>query len=260
MADEKKIKNLTLSLLSQGGRFLENNFFAFKNVYHKNLDYLKDSLLNQVEDIMAGGIVSLFPGHGLIFTHHPDKNIARRGDYVWTINGLDGRSHFFKNIPIYTLSLTVECKKEIIFAGVNYPSAGQLFFAERGRGSFLNGLPIKVSPVEKLDQAYIFVELPEKDELFESHFFLIKKLGRLAGQLETFRIGSLGQCLVASGAFDAYVDFSGTSELNSQKGSIFIAEQAGAKIINLDKTGTAKVRVAVSNPLLHGQLKEFLNL
>ena len=119
-------------------------------------------------------------------------------------------------------------------------------------------MPIQVSQVKDLGKAFIFVELPERVEDFESKMNKIKELIKASKQIETFRIGALAQCLVAAGAFDAYVDFSGTSTIYNQAASKLIVHEAGGEIIDLDKTSGEYLRLLATNKRLAPEINKIL--
>ena len=77
--------------------------------------------------------------------------------------------------------------------------------------------------------------------------------------METFRIGSFGQCLVASGSFDAYVDLSGTSQALSQAAAQLIIQEAGGELINLAEDNNGFVQVMATNNKLTKKLAAVIN-
>ena len=77
--------------------------------------------------------------------------------------------------------------------------------------------------------------------------------------METFRIGAVGQCLLAAGAFDAYVDLSGSTRKWDQAASLLIAKEAGAEVIDLEPPSGDALRVMVTNGGLTAQLVKITN-
>src|SRR3989338_7769658 len=64
---------------------------------------------------------------------------------VWVVDPLDGTVKFAHQIPVFSVSIAIE-KAGKIFCGVVFqPITHELFVAEKGKGAFLNGTPIRVS-------------------------------------------------------------------------------------------------------------------
>ena len=89
---------------------------------------------------------------------------------------------------------------------------------------------------------------------------IFENLVRRSAQVEMYRIGGFGQCLLAAGAFDAYVDLSGSTRHWDQLGSLFIAKEAGANVTDLEPPTETTMRVMVTNGRLDDELKSILTL
>ena len=260
MQDLEQVKSLMLSLLRQAGLYLENKFYSFKNIYDKEASYITDNFALKAEEIIVTGIKNKFPEHQIATPRNHQPELLTSKEPVWLVKAVDGLSHFSRNIPIYTINLTFQVNGQVMLGGVNFQPAKQIFLAEAGQGATLNGLPIHVSSVKELSQAYLFVELPEeKDEHFGGEFDKIKELARAAKQVETFRIGALGQCLVAIGAFDAYIDFSGTSTIYNQAASLLMVKEAGGEVVHLEPPQKENIRILATNGQLTKEILEILN-
>ena len=84
---------------------------------------------------------------------------------------------------------------------------------------------------------------------------VVEQLVAGCAQVETYRIGAFGQCLLAAGAFDAYVDLSGSTRKWDQAGSLLVAKEAGAEIVDLDPPNGDALRVMVTNGKLTKELR-----
>jgi len=257
------LKKFILQLSAEAGEYLRNNFYTIKNTTQLDVKSYVTNVEVDLEETLLRRISQAFPDHGI--TMNGEEKKVGAGEYCWLVDPLDGSLHFARNIPLYTCNVAVQKNNETILAAVNHPQAHQLFFAEQGSGAYLNGIQIGVSSVEKLDDALIYVELPERkfarqpDEQmqFDRSMKILGQLIQHAGQVETFRIGALGQCLVAAGAFDAYLDFSGSSLKVAQEASLLIAREAGAVVTSIKSfpTDSEFVQVMVCNEKLAENLK-----
>jgi myo-inositol-1(or 4)-monophosphatase len=264
MDDRTQLKQFILQLSSEASQYLRNHFYTFKNVFQKDVGSVSTNVDLQLEEIITKRIQKEFPTHGIIV--HGSKSISPESDYVWIVDPLDGSSHFSRSIPIYTVNIALQYKGETIFGTVNHAQTHQLYFAQKGKGAFLNGIDIFVSNKTDLSQSYVFIEMPEKkfskqgdiEHDFENNMLKVSELVKKSAQVESFRIGAFGQCLVASGAFDAYVDLSGSSQVLSQAASQLIVKEAGGKIIDIGEKKEGFVQVMATNGHLSNELRKIV--
>ncbi len=257
---DKELKQFIIQLAAEAGEYLRNHFYTFKNVIEHDSGTLITNIDLELAEILTKRISRAYPDHQVIVQ---GDNQKPKLPYVWLVDPLEGSSHFSRNIPIYTVNIALQKNGETIMGAVNHSQTHQLFFAQTGGGAYLNGIKIKTSDQADLKKAYIFVELPEEKFNQAQDFDLKMKqmtaLVKNCKQVETFRIGSFGQCLVATGSFDAYVDLSGTSQALSQAASQLIVKEAGGEIIDLQQPHDGFVQIMATNGKLSNQLKEIIN-
>ncbi|MAF24971.1 hypothetical protein CL634_05285 [bacterium] len=253
-----EIKQFILQLSAEAGEFLRNHFYTYKNVYQADVGAYVTNIDLELEETMRRRIKEKFPEHEVVIVGGKD-NPSEVGANRWVIDPLDGSSHFARGVPIYTTTIAFQKDGQTKYAAVNHPQTNQLYFAEQGKGAKLNGTSIKVSKTNKLAKSYVYLELPEKKFAdqpsgeFKKSMSKVDELIASAGQVETFRIGSAGMCLVASGSFDAYVDMSGSSTALGQLAASFILREAGGEITDLKPADNGFVQVVGTN----GKLKVF---
>src|ERR1700732_904340 len=107
------------------------------------------------EALIVERLKAAFPGHGIYGEEGTRDHLE--GEYRWYVDPLDGTTNFAHGFPAFCvllglehrpLGLAPEADGEII-AGVTYdPLRDEMFVAEKGRGAWLNGLPIKVSKTQ----------------------------------------------------------------------------------------------------------------
>ncbi|MDQ1393899.1 MAG: hypothetical protein QOF30_2876 [Acidimicrobiaceae bacterium] len=139
---------------------------------------------------------------------HPDDGIvgeeeesqASSSGRTWILDPIDGTKAFTRGVPLYANLLAIEDEYGSAVGVVNIPALGQLLWAGRGRGCFLNGVPARVSDRDTLDGAYCSSSGYESWN--EASLLAVKRAGMV---LRTWGDG-YGFLLVASGRVDAMVD------------------------------------------------------
>ncbi|MFA4855877.1 MAG: inositol monophosphatase family protein [archaeon] len=206
------------------------------------------------ERAIIGILEKEFPGHNILSEESKPKE--KNSEFTWIIDPLDGTKNYFRKLPLFTVSIALAMEKEIVLGVVFDPSAKRLYYAEKGKGAFLNGKRIGVSKTKSLDKATVFFDYGhlEKAEL--------KALNKMAGKVNfvrNFGLGSLGLCYVAQGGYDAYIGGIRTKIVDIAAAEL-IAREAGAEISGRkgEKVDLFKSReIIASNGLLHKGLLKF---
>jgi myo-inositol-1(or 4)-monophosphatase len=94
-----------------------------------------------------------FPGFNII---DEEAGVVDNGSsYTIVIDPIDGTSNFANSLPLFGIYMGV-LKDDIPFAGaVALPAFGDLYIAEKGRGTYRNGKPVRVSDVDELKNALV---------------------------------------------------------------------------------------------------------
>jgi histidinol-phosphatase len=96
-------------------------------------------------------IESRFPEHGFYGeetgSHHTDA------EYLWLVDPIDGTKAFVREYCMFSTQIALMKRGELIIGVSSAPVYGELAYAERGRGAFLNGKPIRVSDKASIEEA-----------------------------------------------------------------------------------------------------------
>ncbi len=104
-----------------------------------------------VEAFIIQQIQARFPTHGILGEETGRSRTS--GEFLWIIDPIDGTTSFFHGQPYYAVSIALEKAGDIILGAVFAPALGQLFYAQKGRGAFLNDKPIQVSVTTNMTDA-----------------------------------------------------------------------------------------------------------
>ena len=88
-----------------------------------------------------------FPAHGF---YGEETGMQRReAEYLWIVDPIDGTKAFVREYPMFSTQIALMHRGEIVLGVSSAPVYGELAYAERGRGAYLNGRPIAVSSVSQ---------------------------------------------------------------------------------------------------------------
>ncbi len=144
-----------------------------------------------------------FPDHNVLGEEGGD--LHKKSEHVWIVDPIDGTVNYAHSLPIFCVSIALEIKGEVVMGMVYSAKNGEKFFAEKGKGSYLNDKRIKVSDVELLKDSMLVTGFPydakENSNHCIDHFVNFIKLG-----LPIRRLGSaaLDACYVACGRFEGF--------------------------------------------------------
>jgi histidinol-phosphatase len=105
----------------------------------------------EIEGALRVRINEVFPDHGVLGEEHGLE--GDRDAPIWVIDPIDGTNNFAAGVPIFAslIGLRVEGRTEVGVASA--PALGERYEAARGDGARMNGEPIRVSEVSRLEEA-----------------------------------------------------------------------------------------------------------
>ncbi len=156
----------------------------------------------KAEALIRSAITSHYPADGVLgeeFEESPSINGRR-----WIIDPIDGTKAFIHGVPLYGVMIALEINGLVQLGVVHFPALGELYYAERGGGAFLNESPITVSSVADIREATVLYT--EKEYLLDPPSLhpvdtLRHKAGLVRGWGDCY-----GHMLVASGRAEVSID------------------------------------------------------
>ncbi|CAN5811726.1 inositol monophosphatase family protein [soil metagenome] len=243
---------------------------AVELVRYFNSDTLKTSVkAGGVNDLVTeadhasdaaiiGVIKNAFPGHFIL--SEEAGNITTDSEYKWIIDPIDGTINYAHGIPICCVSIGLE-KAGVMIAGAVYnPFIKEFFFAEKGKGAFLNDKKINVSRNAALINAclvtgfpYTYLDSPNGPlqcfERFIRKGVPVRRLGSAAIDL----------CWVAAGRFDGFYEHK-LNAWDSAAGFLMV-EEAGGKVTDFKNKyySPYQPHIIATNGLIHDELVTVVN-
>jgi myo-inositol-1(or 4)-monophosphatase len=166
------------------------------------------------------------PGWGFLLEEQGEIE-GEAGAPRFIIDPLDGTSNFLHGIPHFAISIAAE-KDGVVEAGVIYqPLTDETFWAERGRGAWLQNARLRVSGRRDLHECLMATGIPYRGHGDQVQFEAI--LHRVAPEvagIRRFGAASLDLAWVAAGRFDGFWE-QGLSEWDVAAGILLVREAGG---------------------------------
>ncbi len=166
--------------------------------------------------------------------HYPTHSIvAEEGgghkgssEFCWYVDPLDGTTNFAHGFPMYNVTLALEQAGELIAGVIFDPMRNEMFSSERGGGAFLNGSPIHVSNVQRVEDTLVATGFPsrKRHENVNVHFYY--QLAMITHGVRRAGSAALDLAYVASGRLDGFWEF-GLNPWDMAAGILLIQEAGG---------------------------------
>ena len=264
---EKTYQSICQKIVFEAGKMLKDNIGNTKICKRKKEQDICTDIDLTVEDLILQNLKRTFPKHN-IFSEEAGK-IDKGSKFTWIIDPLDGTKNFIRRLPIYDISIALQKDNEIIFGMVYIPETSELFYAHKDKGAFLikalherliekeEIIKLNVSNTDELKSSFLHVELPTAlTDKKEARIQDTKNLINTSYRIRSLGTSAIALSYLAMGAYEGYVDFSGTTKLVDIAAGSLIVKEAGGKIT--DSTGkffTPKSKTLIaSNGLVHQEI------
>jgi myo-inositol-1(or 4)-monophosphatase len=180
------------------------------------------------ERLVRDRLAELRPGEPVLGEEGGASGAGDRGGLCWVVDPIDGTVNYLYGYPWYAVSVAAQVDGVSVAGAVVEPVSGRRWTAVRGEGAWLDGEPVRVSSVERLDLALVATGFAYRAERRRRQAAGMATL--LGGIRDIRRAGSaaLDLCAVAAGWVDAYFEH-GLSRWDWAAGAL-IAAEAGARV------------------------------
>ena len=153
--------------------------------------------------------------------------------HTWIVDPLDGTTNFLHAIPHFAINIALEREGAVVAAVTYNPVTNELFWAEKGKGAFVNDHRLRVAARTRLEEAVLATGIPFLGHGQHGRFLkeLHQVTQRVAG-VRRFGSAALDLAWVAAGRFDGYWERD-LSAWDLAAGTLLVTE-AGGKVTDAD--------------------------
>jgi histidinol phosphatase-like enzyme (inositol monophosphatase family) len=207
----------------------------------------------ECERLIVSELRAAFPDDG--FLGEEGASEAGRTGRRWIVDPIDGTRDFLRGLPTWSNLIGLEADGHVVVGTCNMVAQGELYWAVRGEGAWVNDRRVRVSTIDRRDRAIAC--LTAFDNIAASPF-ADRVLHHLSGY---WAVRSMGGCqdavLVVSGRAEAWIEISAKPwDLAPLK---LLAEEAGARFFNFDgRSSIYGGNCVVCVPFLEPELRRFV--
>ncbi len=195
-----------------------------------------------------------FPGYG--FYGEETGASAMEAEFVWLVDPIDGTKAFVREYPMFSTQIALMHLGELVLGVSSAPVYGELAWAERGQGAFLDGQRLQVSDIADLSSAALSagnLKSLASSGAWGRYGEVVAEVSRIRGYGDF-----LHYHLLAAGKIDAVIE----SDLNilDIAALAVIVEEAGGRVTDLagGPVTLATTNLLATNGRLHDRLLEQL--
>jgi myo-inositol-1(or 4)-monophosphatase len=182
------------------------------------------------------------------------------------LDPIDGTSNFLHGIPHFAVSIAVQEAKpggqgwgEVTQGLVYQPLSDESFWAEKGRGAWLNERRLRVSSRRNLDDALVATGVPYKGHgQLERFQRILEAVSPEVAGIRRFGSAALDLAWVAAGRYDGF--WEEDLQFWDVAAGILLVREAGGFVTDFrgSEAGLAKGQVLAGNDQIHSRLHKLV--
>ena len=195
-------------------------------------------------------IREVFPDHGIYGEEFGTGD--HESEYLWLVDPVDGTKSFVRGYGMFSTQIALMHRGEIVVGVSSAPLMGELAWASRGGGAWLDGEPLKISAISQVSKASISTgnlkSLARSDQ-WQTLGVVIAQAYRSRGYGDFYHYHRL-----AAGQLDAVIE-SDVNILDIAALSLIVQESGGVfSDLSGQAVGLQTRSVLAANPGLHAKL------
>jgi histidinol-phosphatase len=205
----------------------------------------------RAEQAIREVLSSRFPDYGFYGEETGQQNAD--AESVWLVDPIDGTKSFIRDCPFFSTQIALWRGGELVLGVSSAPAYGELAWAERGSGAWLDGKRITTTRVAALEDAIVStgnLKTLARSPQWANLGALIPRVSRIRGYGDFVHYH-----LLARGALDVVIE----SDVNilDIAALVVIVEEAGGRFTDLGggPVNLATTTVLASNGPLHDTVR-----
>jgi myo-inositol-1(or 4)-monophosphatase len=184
------------------------------------------------EQVIFEALNKARPGYGFL---GEERGLIEGSDktHTWIVDPLDGTTNVLHAIPHFAVNIALEREGVIVAAVTHNPVTNELFWAEKGKGCFVNDRRLRVAARTRLDESVIGTGIPFMGH--GQHAQFLKELHQISQRVagvRRFGAAALDLAWVAAGRMDAFWDR--TLKPWDMAAGLLLVTEAGGKVTDMN--------------------------
>jgi myo-inositol-1(or 4)-monophosphatase len=184
-----------------------------------NADYAAEETIREV-------LYHARPDWGLLMEESAE--VRSEGQQArWIVDPLDGTTNFLHGLPHFAISIAAEVHGEVVAGLVYQPLTDESFWAEKGKGAWLQDRRLRVSARRDMNDALIATGIPFAGHGDSAQFNkIIAAVAPEVAGIRRFGAAALDLAWVAAGRYDGFFE-AGLAPWDVAAGILLVREAGG---------------------------------
>ena len=242
----------------EAGRYMKRRLGKIKELSFKGEINLVTDVDKKCEALIIKRLKSHFPKHEILAEESGGGR--QKCAYRWVIDPLDGTTNYAHSFPFFAVSIALERELKPIVSVVYDPMRDEMFYAELGKGAYLNRKRMHVSKERALSRSLLATGFAyDVKRVLQNNISNFNKFMMVAQAIRRPGSASLDICYVASGRLDGFWEMklfpwdTAAAALIAKEAGGKVTRFSGAPYSHYDKD------VIVSNGKIHKQMIDVLS-
>lgn len=200
-----------------------------------------------------------YPEYGILAEESGEH---KGNEFQWIVDPIDGTNNFASGIPFFCIAIALAKEGELLSGVVFVPSMNELFYAEKGKGAFLNGEKIEISNRSNLKEFICISSIRSGLKKEEAWRIKQERFADLYKNVRSMRMMGASEVelsYIAAGRIDAFTGYH-MKPWDGAAGSLLIREAGGKATNQKNKPWQLNDRVLIaSNGKKHKKILKILS-
>lgn len=191
------------------------------------------------EKLIRERLQAAFPAHGIYGEEGTREGLD--AEFRWYVDPLDGTTNFAHGFPAFCVVLGCERRPaglapnadgEMVSGVIYDPLRDEMFLGEKGRGAWLNGRSVKVSPTKTLQESLTATGFPSHKRHRSPNVHFYQEITLRSHGVRRVGSAALDLAYVACGRLDGFWEFN----LNpwDTSAGVLLVREAGGRVTHFD--------------------------
>ena len=181
---------------------------------------------SMVQRFLEEKLSAMIPGCTFLAEEDGQSEVKNHEGYQFVIDPIDGTTNFVVGFMLSGICVGLAKDGELIDGVVYNPFRDEMFYAEKGKGAFLNGRPIRTEDRPLSGGVIVFGAAPYNPERRDFAYDSYKVVSNYVMDVHEIGSAALGICYAACGRAIAYAS-PGLSAWDYAAASIILQEAGG---------------------------------
>lgn len=253
------IKEKVESVLLEAGELISTSIMNRRMIEEKGFANYVTEVDYKVQELLTAKLLEIIPDSNIIGEESKD-NVYDIEKPTWIVDPVDGTTNLMYGYKHSAISVGLFKENEPYMGFIYNPYLKEMFFAEAGKGAFLNDIPIKVTKNAVIEKCLAnFGTNPYDRSNVEGTFNIVTTLFKKCRDVRRSGSAALDMAYVACGRTDLFFEM--TLQPWDYAAGFIILSEAGGKVTDWKgKTPpiTSPSSMVCSNGLVHKQILDII--